>query len=132
VVDALPGRLSPAERSMNATAKDRSGWLCQLSLQLPAEGLAMSRETLKCLLIAAAGLVLSFFTHNLARLTDCRTYARNDDPVSRANFLQNACPDPGPYAQQSSVFFYALLSPFTHTRSVGPEVSAAGNPPDKP
>jgi hypothetical protein len=37
----------------------------------------MSRETLKCPFFAAMALVLAFFTHNLARLTDCRNYARN-------------------------------------------------------
>jgi hypothetical protein len=87
----------------------------------------MSRGTLKCLLIAAAALVLSFFTQNVARLTDCRNYARNGDPVSRAYFLKNACPDPGPYTAQSSVFLYALLSPFIRSRLVDPEVSAAGS-----
>jgi hypothetical protein len=89
----------------------------------------MSRGTLKCLLIAAMALVLSLFTHNLARLTDCRNYARNDDPVSRAHFLKNACPNPGPYTEQSSLLLYALLSPFTYSWSDGPEVGAAAAEP---
>lgn len=117
---------------MNAAAKDRSGWGCHLTLPKPVEGVAMSRGTLKCLLIAAAALVLSFFTQNVARLTDCRNYARNGDPVSRAYFLKNACPDPGPYTEQSNVFLYALLSPFIHSRLVDPEVSAAGSGTLKP
>jgi hypothetical protein len=73
----------------------------------------MSRETLKCLFYAAMALVLAFFTHNLARLTDCRNYARNGGPVSRATFLKSACPIPGPYSEQSNVFLYALALPFT-------------------
>jgi len=92
----------------------------------------MSRGTLKCLLFAATGLVIAFFTQNVARLTDCRNYARNGDPVSRANFLKSACPNPGPYTEQSNVFFYALLSPFSRSWSVGPEVSAADHPAHRP
>ena len=111
---------------MNGTANARSGKGCQLSLPEPSDGVTMSRGTLKCLLFAATALVISLFTHNVARLTDCKNDARNGDPVSRAHFLKNACPVPGPYTEQSNVFFYALVSPFNRSWSVGPEISAAG------
>jgi hypothetical protein len=86
----------------------------------------MSRGTLECLLIAATALALSFFTQNVAQLTDCRNYARSGDPVSRLYFLKNACPDPGPYSEYSSVFLYAMLVPFIHPTSVASNTGEAG------
>jgi hypothetical protein len=87
----------------------------------------MSRGTLKCLIIAAAALALSFVTQNIARLTDCRDYAHHRDAANRAYFLENACPDPGPYTHENNVFLYALAPPFLHLQLVGPEVSVEGS-----
>jgi hypothetical protein len=64
----------------------------------------MSRGTLKCPLIAATALALSFFTQNVAQLTDCRNYARSRDPVSRLYFLNNACPIRGPIPNTAACF----------------------------
>jgi hypothetical protein len=71
-------------------------------------GRGFMKDNIRAATMAAALIAAGLFWWHVATLEDCRAMMGKGDAAGE--FLKSGCPQTGPYAANSNVFFFAAMS----------------------